>query len=65
MAEAARSLPRNGPSLHIAGAAVTLALYRARHAVKDAVRRKGESSQRIRAATSQRWPRLIFRSIAS
>jgi hypothetical protein len=39
---ATRSLSRNNPSFYIAGAAVTLALYRARQAVKDAIRRKGE-----------------------
>jgi hypothetical protein len=39
---ATRSLPRNNPSFYIAGAAITLALYGARQAVKDAIRRKGE-----------------------
>jgi hypothetical protein len=42
MLEATQSLPRNHPSLYISGAAITLALYRARQAVKDALRRKGE-----------------------
>jgi hypothetical protein len=42
MLEATRSLSRNDPSFYIAGAAVTLAVYRARQAVKDAIRRKGE-----------------------
>jgi DNA invertase Pin-like site-specific DNA recombinase len=42
MAQATPSLPRNNPSFYIAGAAVTLALMRARQAVKDALRRKGE-----------------------
>jgi hypothetical protein len=37
----ARSLTRNNPSFYIAGAAVTLALMRARQAVKDAIRRMG------------------------
>jgi hypothetical protein len=42
MAEANATLPRINPSIYIAGAAVTLALHRARQAVKDALRRKGE-----------------------
>jgi hypothetical protein len=42
MLEATQSLPPNHPSLYISGAAITLALYRARQAVKDALRRKGE-----------------------
>ena len=42
MAQATSSLPRNNPSFYIAGGAVTLALYRSRQAVKDAIRRKGE-----------------------
>jgi Resolvase, N terminal domain len=41
MLEATRSLSRNNPSFYIAGAAVTLALMRARQAVKDAIRRMG------------------------
>jgi hypothetical protein len=42
MAEATPSLPRNNSSFYIAGATVTLALMRARQAVKDTLRRKGE-----------------------
>jgi hypothetical protein len=39
---ATQSLPRNNPSFYVAGGAVTLALYRARQAVKGGLRRKGE-----------------------
>ena len=46
---ATRSLPRNNPSFYIAGAAITLALYRARQAVKDALRRKGEKVSSVPA----------------
>jgi hypothetical protein len=54
MAEANATLPRNNPSLYIASGAVTLALYRSRQAVKDAIREGcaslgdlGESVQQI------------------
>ncbi|MGE5365888.1 MAG: hypothetical protein ACM3PO_01240 [Betaproteobacteria bacterium] len=49
MAEATPNLPRDNPSFYIAGAAVTLALYRARQAVKDALRRKGEKVSSVPA----------------
>jgi hypothetical protein len=50
MAQANATLPRNNPSFYIAGGAVTLALHRARQAVKDAIRRKGEKVSAYSAA---------------
>jgi hypothetical protein len=67
MAKATRSLPRNNPSFYIASGAVTLALYRARQAIKDAIRRKGEkisanSSCEITTMAKVSDPRHIKRS---
>ena len=42
MAQANGSLSPHNPTFYLASGAVTLALYRARQAVKDAIRRKGE-----------------------
>jgi hypothetical protein len=49
MAEANATLPRNNPSLYIASGAVTLALYRSRQAIKDAIRCKGEKVSSVPA----------------
>ena len=59
MAQANGSLSPHDPTFYLASGAVTLALYRSRQAVKDAIRRKGEKVSAYPACEITRWPRLL------
>jgi hypothetical protein len=65
MAQANGSLSPHNPAFCLASGAVTLALHRAKQAVKDGIRRKGEKVSVYRAseiAAMAKLPELLRRT---